>query len=250
MAVEEMELPTIEKEVKTPEATEEIDIDGLLAELKKVDVKNVDQLQGKLVASREAGQLANQLGAARAELRELRELVSQQRSAPKADEFGNIEEGRGVDLEATISKVIRNEVARERQMAMQAQGQVLARWNEINGDPDYDLVKEVWEKKLKDPNFNYKVQSGLADPLKEYNGVVREYHKGIAKKALDLITLLQKGGKIPVPHVEAGGGPAATPTKEELSDRETKLKKLRESASKGGKFLEEDALEILDLVLS
>ena len=84
-----MENPTIETETKaeTAAAAPANPHSELVAELEKFGVKNAEQLQGRMVASQEAGRLANQLGDARKEISEMRammERMNQQRQAPHA----------------------------------------------------------------------------------------------------------------------------------------------------------------------
>jgi len=60
------------EEVKTAEETPATNVDALIVELEKAGISDVQQLEGKLMASSQAGNLANQLGTAREEIAELK----------------------------------------------------------------------------------------------------------------------------------------------------------------------------------
>lgn len=199
------EKPTGTQEVK-PKVKPADETEALLIELEKAGVSTVGELDGKLIASREAGNLANQLGTARTEIAELKTMVAQQGVSPSVSEgtLGQEE----TDLDNIIGRKMEDVLdKREKKQAVaykQSQQMSLNMWNAIQNDPDYGLVKEVWEEKLKDPNFTFKVQQGILNPYKEYNDTVKEYLKGNMQKAADTIKQLQGKGKIPAPHMEGG----------------------------------------------
>jgi len=120
-------------------------------------------------------------------------------------------------------------------------------WNAIQTDPDYGSVKNIWEEKTKDPNFQYQLQSGLVNPLKEFNDTVREYHKGMLKRALNTINQLQGKGPISAPHIEGGERVPQNLVTETAppSDVEKIMKEKREKASKA-MLSEEDELSLVD----
>src|SRR5512137_368073 len=89
-----MEDPTIvETAPEAPKADAPNPHSDLLAELEKFGVKNAEQLQGRMVASEEAGRLANQLGGVRKEIAEMRaymeRLAHQKPAAQPRDDWGN-----------------------------------------------------------------------------------------------------------------------------------------------------------------
>jgi len=229
------------KEDKTP-AT---DVDGLIAELEKAGVSQPEELKNKFVAAKEAGNLANQLGTARAEIAELKILVQSQSRQPK-NEYDYEPDSGSVDLEEVIGRALdKREQARMKKQA-EAQQAVLGMWNEIQSDDDYSLVKPVWEEKLKDSNFLFQVQQGMVNPVKEYNNVVRGYYKGIAKRSVDTIKILQgKGSDIQTPmHVEGGDRVQQLP--QEPTKEDERIKELKEKANKGT-LTEQEELEAVDL---
>jgi len=245
---EPTEIPTTpeetpEEKVETQEAPS-IDVDGLIAELEKAGVSKPEELQNKFVAAKEAGNLANQLGDTRRELAEIKTLMASQ---PKQQKDYDYEpDNTGLDLEEVIGRALdKREQAKARKQA-EAQQAILGMWNEIQSDDDYSLVKPVWEEKLKDPNFLFQVQQGMANPVKEYNKVVRGYYKGIAKRSVDTIKTLQgRSGDIATPmHVEGGDRIQQLP--KDSTKEESRLKDLQDKANKGT-LTEEEELEAVDL---
>ena len=228
---------------------EQIDVDGLVAELEAAGVNSTEQLQGKLNASKEAGQLANLLGQSNARVRELENaLTAQQQQPMQPDYLGDEDEG--VNLQNMMRNTIREEVARERQMTLQAQQFVNSKWQEILSDPDYPQVKDIWEQQCQDPNFQAGMQSGQIDPVREYNQTVRRYFRGIARKSVDAIKTLQKGGRPSLPHVE-GSAQLPDQPRGDLSSKDSRIQQFRERVEKTGKLTSEnDALAVLDTLLS
>lgn len=249
-AVKTEETPTLAEEKPKEKKKEENpagDVDGLVAELEKAGISNVEQLENKLMASSQAGNLANQLGDARNEIAELKQMMADQPREVRHEVVEPEEE----DLGRLITKGVDRALdAREKKQAEAwrvSQQNSLTMWNTIQNDPDYKLVETVWDTKTKDPNFQFKVQNGLINPLKEFNDTVREYYKGISKRALDTINQLQGKGTVTPVHLEDGGRVPENLVREAPSPSkvETTLKDKREKSYKT-KLSEEDELDIID----
>ena len=112
--------PTIEESVAETkkETKEEFDLDGLMSQLKAVGVTNTEQLENKLNASREAGNLARMLGDVKKQNQELTELVSQLQSSGNknmANESHDFDEpvSGAIDLKSEIRNAIREEKKQE-----------------------------------------------------------------------------------------------------------------------------------------
>ena len=204
------------------------DIDGLIAELEKAQVTKVEDLQGKLKASKEAGQLANILGQVRSENQELKELIKSLKT--KKDDDVDYGQGQPVDIEELVSRSVEKVLTKKEKAQLENQQRFLETWNTIQSDENYHLVGEVWESKLKDPNFNYQLQSGQVDPVKAYNKIVVDYYKGMAKRSADLIKNL-KTGTFRAPHMETEG--AVEKSKPPLPESKEKIQKLQEKVNKG-----------------
>jgi len=233
--VEPTETPTTPEEtpeeIVEPTETPSTDIDGLIAELEKAGVSRPEELKNKFVAAKEAGNLANQLGQTRAELAEIKALVAAQ-PKPQSRDYDYESDNTGLDLKDMMKQVIVEDRQEQSKQQAEVQQHVLGMWNEIQSDDDYSLVQPIWEEKLKDPNFLFQVQQGMANPVKEYNKVVRGYYKGIAKRSVDTIKTLQGKSGIQTPmHVEGGDRVQQLPP--ELSKGEERLKELQKKANKG-----------------
>jgi len=187
---------------------EQSDVDSLMAQLEEAGATNSDALQGKLRASQEAGNLGRLLGEERNKVANLEGQLSQVRNSPPQAQPQNLDidnysEGQSVDLEKLIEQGFEKVWTKKEQQAEQVQKMQQAQWSEIHGDTDYNLVKEIWEAKVQNPQFVAQVQAGRVHPLRAYNQTVREYYKGIAKQSKDVITQLQRG-VTPPPHMEQG----------------------------------------------
>jgi len=237
----ETESPTLDTPVEeTPveETAEAPDVDTLVKELEKAGVTTTKELQGKLTASKEAGQLANLLGDANKRIADL-EKATQQKPVEQNYDYS---ESEPVDIEAMLNSVMDKREAKTRQVQQQA----MAVYGKIQNDEDMHLVKDVWDAKVKDPTFNMDIQSGRKNITDEYAQTVRQYYKGIAKQSLDTITALQKGVSPTSPHVE---GEAALPGMPETPTGNEKTEKALEKVNKGGKLTQDEEMEALNDML-
>jgi len=248
-----IENPTIEEGiVPEPEVTPPAnDVDSLIAELEKAGITKPEELQGKLDAGTQAGQLANLLGDTRAELKVAKDALEATRNIKpnQNNEFDFPEEG-NADLEGLFNKVLDKRDRVKTEQAQKAQKAVLGMWNEIQSDPDYHLVKDVWETKIKDPNFVFKIQSGLVNPVKEFNSLVRDRYRGVAKRSLETIKTLTGKPNIQPPHVEEGGPIPPIPTgSEEDTEEEKTINALNKKLDGGKNLTQEDELAAIDAIL-
>jgi len=187
---------------------EQQDVDRLMAQLEEAGATDAGSLQGKLKASQEVGRMGQLLGEERNKVANLegqlnQALVNKQQPAPQNLDIDNYSEGQTVDLEKLIEQGFEKVWTKKERQAEQVQRVQQAQWSEIHGDTDYELVKEVWEARVNNPQFVAQVQAGKVHPLRAYNQTVREYYKGIAKQSRDVITQLQKG-VTPPPYMEQG----------------------------------------------
>ena len=109
------ETPTLaEEEPKKEEKKESptTDVDGLIAELEKAGVSNVEQLEGKLIASSQAGNLANQLGTARDEIAALSAALKESNERTRSEQPLVEEE---TDLSGMIKRDVRAAMKEERE---------------------------------------------------------------------------------------------------------------------------------------
>ena len=149
---DKIESPTIVEPIGEPKLDEppakapEIDVESLVKELEKAGVSSVQELQGKLTASKEAGQIANLLGDANKRIVDLEKAAS----LPPADPEYDYSEGTPIDIETIVEKKLTSVLDAREAKTRQVQQKAMQIWQGIQTDPDYGLVKKVWEAKAKD----------------------------------------------------------------------------------------------------
>lgn len=227
------------KEAKAPE----IDIKSLVEELEKAGVTNTQELQGKLRASQEVGQMANLLGDANKRIENLEKAARMPPAEPELD----YSEETPIDIESIVEKKLTSVLDAREAKTRQVQQQAMQIWQDIQTDPDYGLVKEVWEAKIKDPNFNMAIQSGKKDVSREYMETVRGYYKGVSQRSLDTIKALQGGVAPAAPHVEGEAQLPGIPTKTTPEQETVTIAK--EKVAKGGRLTEDEELAALNAIL-
>lgn len=248
----EEESPVIEEENQEPEA-EQVpdDTTSLIEELKAAGVTNTQELQNKLKASAEVGNMAYKLGEERKEKAELLERMASLESMMKRSSEENYSTDyseRPIDLDSSIEKAVDKVFSKREQAQAQAQRNMMEAWNRIQNDKDFHLIKPVWDEKLKDPNFVYSVQSGQTNPVEAYQETLRDYYKGMIAKSAETIERLTGGKKVKTPVVEQGSSTAAEP---EVKEEENKvLETLKEKLDRGGQLTEAEELAALQATFS
>jgi len=240
--------------VEEPKVEEKptIDVDSLVSELEKAGITNTDELSGKLRASQETGRLAQLLGDERKRTADyearLRELEN--KPAPKQQDFMDYGEGQTIDIESAIERSVSKVINREKEAQRIAQEQNLKKWNFIQSDKDYNVVKDVWENKLKDPNFVYQVQSGAIDPVQNYNETKIDYYKTLLQKSHETLKTLHGTGKVAPPHLETGERSSANVVSEtpSITEAEKRRAALKEKTDKGHILTTEEELELIDTI--
>jgi Zn-dependent M32 family carboxypeptidase len=238
------ESPFIEDADKKPsEETPEAPDNSLLDELKKAGVSNTEELQNKLRASAEVGNMAYKLGEERREKAELLERMKElEAKITTPTEDFSTDMGTPIDLQGEIVKGVKRVLDEEKKAQAQAQRQMMEAWSTIQNDEDFHLVQPVWEEKMKDPNFVYSIQAGQINPLGAYQKMLRQYYKGIIQRSAETIEKLQ-GGSVKTPTVETGG---KTPEKEApVGESDEVLKPLIDKVESGGQLSEADELAAL-----
>jgi hypothetical protein len=254
-----MENPTIGEGTAAPEAPKAEAAPNphaeMIAELERFGVKNAEQLQGRMVASQEAGRIANQLGDARKEIAEMRSymerLAHQKPAAQPRDDWGNEQAPQAagtIDLADLVGKQVKKVIDEEKRQAMHQQQKAYEAWNKIQGDRDFHIVKDRWEAKLKDPNFALQFQAGAIDPYNEYQELLRDAYKSAVAKSAEIIKSLTTGAGPPKVHVEGQAKVSGMRT-ESAPERDKTLNPLREKVNKGKVLSEDEELAALMKVL-
>jgi hypothetical protein len=249
---EQAQEPLSVEEPKEPEKPA-IDVDGLMSELEKAGITNAGELTGKLRASQESGRLAQLLGDERKRTAEyeakLREYTTTPPPAPKQD-FMDYGEGQSIDIEAAIERSVSKVINKEKEAQRIAQEQNLQKWNHIRSDEDYEVVKEIWENKLKDPNFVYQIQAGVIDPVQDFNNTKTNYYKTLLRRSHETITTMRGGDKVNPPHIESGSRTSANMVSETPSgtDADRKLAEMKAKTDKGYMMTGEEELDLIDTI--
>jgi len=243
------ETPTLQEETpkKKADKVEPTEADQLVTELEKAGVSTVEELEGKLTASQQVGNMSNLLGTARQEIIDLNAVLAEsKRTRTVPTQEGVVEEESDLNkiMERSVETVLDKRDKKQREINTQINQATNAMWGKIYKHPKYPIVKEVWDKKFEDPNFSMQVQQGMLNPLEEFHNTLNEYWEGIAKRSVDTIKALQGKGKIEIPHVESEGRIPQTP--EELSKDQARLTELQKKAQTGT-LTEEEELEAVVL---
>lgn len=251
-----VELPTVEPaKVVAPAIPAGPNVDELLAELEKAGVTSVPELQNKFRASSEVGRVAQLLGDERKRSRELEEQISRLSNQPAArvseDPFAESTRG-PIDIEAALERSVEKVLTKRELKAQQFQQANIEAWNQIQQDEDYHLVRPIWEEKLKDPNFVFKIQSGMVNPVNAYTEEVRKFYKEIVKKAAGTIKTLRGAtpGSIVLPYTESGERTSANLVSETLDGSKKGLEKYQKIVKEKGVLSDDEQLAVLDTIFA
>jgi len=238
MAEEQDVQPTVEPTIEEPVTPEEPQnsVESVLDTLKNLGIDSPQALEGMHGASQQAGNLANQLGDSRREVQMLREEMMQIRAAqqnqPKAqpeqyyDSYdANNDQNIINAVEQTVSRVFDKKVEAMGKQQVEANQRFIAEEQAIQGDKDFNIVRDVWEAKLKDPKFMYGLQTGQINKIAEYNDTVKTFYRELLVKSRDTLEGLTKKAK--PPHIESNStySTSLPETSNEMTDKIKGLKK-------------------------
>jgi hypothetical protein len=247
-----VETPQETKDDKQPVGTEQVD--ALVNTLKEAGIDTPDDLQGKLKASQQVGNMANELGKVREQNQQLLETIQKMQDNPAQNrqvDLDSMESGQPVDLQALMTRTVESVLDKRDQKNAQLQQANLQKYQKIISDRNYSKVKAIWEKKLQDPQFMFELNSGVKDPIDSYRDVVDEFKDGLLKQSLDTIQALSGQGKPPAsPQIEEGGARVSQQLPPDDSESQETINKLQEKVEKGGKLSENEELDALTSVLS
>lgn len=253
MAEETTESPTLEEgetEVKAEQSEASADVEALMAELEKADIRTSEDLTNKLAVTKEYGQMANLLGTIRKENEELKEMI-QSGTIRNVDE-GYIDETSGtVDLKREVKGAVKELWDEQSKLQQEAQRVSLQRYQKVVNHKHYGRVKNVYEEKLRDPNVMIQINAGQVTHEDLFHDTLNEYWEGIARKSLETIKTLKgdvTGTETPV-HVETGTEiPGKSPGVEEQSEEQ--LVTYRDRVDKGEVLTEEEEIDALIRVMN
>jgi hypothetical protein len=245
------ELPTTEEPTELKAG--EIDVDGLMAKLEKAGVTSIEDLDGKLAASSQAGNSARLLGEERKESQRLRdELTATQRPKPQQQQdFMDYGEGQTVNIEEAIEKSVTKVFTKQAENQRKAHEANLGAYNRIKNHPQYAFVEAEFEEKLKDPNYVYQVQNGVIDAEHDIRDMVIRKQQLLMKESHKTITQLAGGGTVAAPHVETGERSSSNLVSETPSgtEGEKRMAALKAKTDKGYIMSTDEELGLIDDLL-
>ena len=228
-----------------------VDVDGLLAQLEKTGITNVEELEGKLRAGSEVGRMAQHLGEARAEAKLLKEQMAELQSRPQQSrpqqDYMDYSEGQTINIEEAIERSVSKVFNKQAEANRKAQEAQLKAYNKITSHPSYKFVEEEMQAKLKDPNYVYQIQGGVIDPVGDFFDTVIKKQQLLMQESHKTITQLA-GGKVKPPHVETGERSPSNLVNETPSgtEGEKRLAALKEKTDKGKALTHEEELQMID----
>ncbi len=233
------------------------EIEKMIETLEAVNVTTDEDLQGKLQASQQTGNLANLLGETRTQVKQLQDTVANQQPQPSQtptdgflDSFETPVQGITIDQ---LTDVLDKREAKQREVATQAQQYAVAQYNAITRDKHYPVVKQVWEAKMRDPIFANGVNTGRVNPITAYQSTVIEFLAGVNANTLKTLQ-----GVIKTPgenedvtlHLEGGErGEEPQPTFPGANPEPKDIQKYQDHVNTGGSLTEQDELNLLQTVL-
>ncbi len=254
MVEETQELPVAEEPTPTAEAEPKENVDDLLAELDKAGVETTQQLQGKFDAGAQAGNLARLLGEERKRVEIAQAEINRLKSQPKQEDW-EMSESTPVDIEAATDRSVEKAFMKREQAQQQAQAASIQAYNYITQDPNFHLVKDVWDAKIKDPGYIVQVQTGQINPVFDYQKTVVDYFQKMAQRASKTIKELS-GTAIPAPHIESGDTHSPDATTNIVSEGDDKqtvhhqlLDKMHAKVAKGYILTDEEEALVAEAVL-
>lgn len=248
MTEKEKELPTLE-EPAPKEESKEVDVQSLIAQLEKAGITNAEELDGKLRAGSEVGRMAQLLGDERKRSQELTEQLASVRTKPQPQQdYMDYSEGQTINIEDAIERSVTKVFTKQQEAQRKAQEAQLQMYNKVTGHPNYAFVKDEIEVKLKDPNYVYKINAGLINPLEDFYDTVIKKQQELMKASHETITQLAGGGKVQPPHVETGGRTPSNLVSETPSgtEGEKRLAELKAKTDKGKPLTHEEELQMMD----
>lgn len=244
------EKPVFSPVDEQPEA--KVDIDGIIGLLEKANISDPKQLEGKLQnaagyqkVQSSLSQTEQRLRALEQENAKLTESLTAGQTRHDIDDFG---EPRGV-TEDDIRRVLREEKAAERKQAMEAQQAQLKAYKRITTDKHYNVVRDAFESRMKDPETAYLLQAGEMNPIELYQDTVVDFYRDTSQKALEALKGFKGSAKVAPPHVE---GSARVPDQSQGEDdpKAKKIQELRKRSKKPGGLHEDEQMDMINTELA
>lgn len=252
---EPIEKPVLDTKPEDKKPDDKIDTaqtEDLIKALTEAGVTTPDQLEGKLSASQQVGHMQNLLGDVKAENQKLIETIQNMHTNnPPAQQtsFDDVPDGQQVDLQALVANTVEGVFKKRDKAAAQGQSAALQKYHKITTDKNYHRVKDIWDVKLKDPQFMFEINNGVIDPVDAYRDIVDEFKDGLLKQSLDAITTLTGSGKpLASPHIE-GDARVTHDLPVDKTESQEIINKLQEKVDAGKQLTEAEELAALSTTL-
>jgi len=221
------ENPTVDEPTKEqkPTATPESAAKDIINKLQDLGIDSPEKIDGMATASKEAGNLANQLGEARQMISDLQTQVGNINKPAPQTEYNEYEQG--VDLGSAIRKELNTFWNDQQNKQTQAQQAYLKTMNDIRTDADYKLVENIWNEHVANPQTQMAVQSGQVNIKDEYGKLVRTFYRESLKQSKTALEGLVK--PTAAPHMESGET-HSTPLPSVDEDRKQRISNLIDPA--------------------
>jgi hypothetical protein len=200
---------------------QQVDIDGLVATLDKLQIRDSQHLEGLHRTASAHGSTAQELGAARQQIGNLQREMEALKRAPtrQPDEFGDpYEQQQPLDLQTEIFRA--NDRWYEERVLRPQQQQSEAYWRDVEtvqNSEYFPLVQDEYDAHMRTPAVARALSQGATSHTNEFHKVVGRKFKDIAqnlKSAADM--LKEQSPKGEPPHMETGQvAPEMLPARDE-----------------------------------
>ena len=221
----------------TVQPESQVDIDGLVATLEKIGVRNPQHLEGIYNTAQAHGPTAQELGQARQEIARLQQEVATMKQTPQrpADPYANPydqSQGTPIDLEQSVERAAERVIHRtilEPQAKMSE-----AYWRDVEtvqSSEYYPMVQEDFQVHIQKPHVQRALATGQTTQTQELYKIVGAKFKDIAQNLKSAASSLK--GQTPAqtqpPHIETGQIPPEQQARGEQA-RQQELDKISKEA--------------------
>jgi hypothetical protein len=233
-----------------PEPTEQkTDIDGLVSMLEDAGVTTPAELEGKLAASQQVGNLAYQLGETRKELDQIKNRPVQ--PPPTDPNRFEIDSSQPLNLDTALEGAVEKVLSKREKLAAEAQNRQRLVWAKIQSQPHYKKVKDLFHDKLQNPEIISAIQSGETDVLNEYKNTVIDFQNRLLQTTVGAIKAWKTGDgpQAATPHIESGDARVSPQTPEAKAENQKTIDGFKVKVDEGKLLREDEEMAALDAIL-
>jgi len=236
--------------VEGEEPKKQVDIDGVIDLLKKANISDPKQLEGKLqnaagyqTIQSNLSKTEKRLATLEAENNELRNSINNPQRYNIDDMYGQEE-----PIEAKLERLLD---ARDRRKAERRRDMQVAQfksYKKITGDKHYNVVKDAFNAKMQDPEVAYLINSGEMDAVEVYKNTVLDFYQDTAQRSLEALQAAKDSSSISPPNVESS---ARVPDRSQdtLTDKDKKVEQLRAKAKEGKSLHADERADLINSAL-